>query len=174
MFGGDRGKRERREKCQGSDDDDHAHQQTSEQKAMSRNSAAGNVDQFLPRQAARDRERREQNQETTDQHLQSERDVVPRGIGIQAGESSSVGARRARVGVEDFTETVRAVVAESRQREARQHRRGRENQNGRARYHQRDHHQLHFFGFNLLAQIFRRPAHHKAGDEDCDQTGQDH
>src|SRR5215468_9055240 len=77
----DRPKRKSREVGQRADDDDGSDKKNDEQRTMSRQRAARHWNQFLPGQAAGDRKCRDNEQKSSDQHVNAERQVVPGRIG---------------------------------------------------------------------------------------------
>ena len=71
-------------------------------------------------------------------------------------------------GVDDFREPVRTRVVEAVERGLQQHRdRGEAEHDHRIDQH-REHRELHFSGFDLLAEIFGRAPHHQSRDENRD------
>src|SRR5215471_1875346 len=108
----DRPKRKSREVGQRTDDDDGSDKKNDEQRTMCRQRAARHWNHFLPGQAARDCKRRNNEQKSSDQHIQSDRQVVPGRIGADASECASVIAGAAAVGVQDFRESMRAAITE--------------------------------------------------------------
>ena len=77
---------------------------------MGRQRAARDRDQFLRGEAAGNRERRNNEQESGNQHVDAQRQVVPGRIGIDSGEGAAVVSGAARVRVQDFGEAVGSAV----------------------------------------------------------------
>src|SRR5712691_8344062 len=72
--------------------------------------SAGDWDFLLGRETAGGCENRNQKQETADELRQSERQVVPRSIDVNAGERASVVTGAAGVSIQDLAQPVRAGV----------------------------------------------------------------
>ena len=72
--------------------------------------AAGYGNQFLCGQAAGNCQRRDDEEEPSDQHVEANRQVVPGRVGVDSGKGAAVIARAARIRVQDFGETVRAPL----------------------------------------------------------------
>src|SRR6185437_4363088 len=91
-------------------DEDNADQQTYKKRAMSWKSSGRHGHLPLRRERAGDGEQRQQHQESANQHRETERQVVPGGIRVDACEGASVICGTACVGVKDFREAVRAGI----------------------------------------------------------------
>ena len=121
----------------------------------------------LAREIAGKREHRDDRHEAAEQHRDAERRVVPRRVGGQPGERRAVVAGAGRVRVEDLAQPVRALVEQARGAERRRDDGDPgERQDGQREDQHGEHRHLHVEGLDLLAEVFRRPADHQAGDED--------
>ena len=89
----DRAERQRGEKSEAADDQDHADQQTDEQPAVGRESAGRGRHDLLGGQRARHRQHRHDHQEAADQHREAEGRVVEGRVGGQPREGAAVVAR---------------------------------------------------------------------------------
>src|ERR1019366_1389859 len=107
-----RPQRDSREIRQRGYDEDRANQQPDEERSVSGECPAGGCHLLLGRHASRDGENRNQEEETADQHRQAYRQVPPRRVRVQTGESTAVVPGATGVGVEDFTQPVRARVSQ--------------------------------------------------------------
>ena len=67
--------------------------------------------------------------------------------------------------IKNFTQSMRAGIIKPGYSPSADGRPGREAENRKAEDQQRQHRHLDFVGLNLLAQVFRCPAHHQPGDE---------
>ena len=92
-------------------------------------------------------------------------DVVPGRVGVESGEGGAVVAGRRRIGVENFRQAVRALIAEARQRRGQHRGDGGEAEDGDRQDQQGQHGQLDLARLDLLAQKLRRAADHQTGDE---------
>src|SRR5712675_1929797 len=170
----DRTERERREEGEAADDQDHADHQADEQAARGRQRAGRRWDRFLARQRARQRHRRHDHEEAADEHRTRKGHIIEEGVAGEAGEGRTVIAGRRGIGIEHFSEPVRARVGHRRHR-GRQH----HGHRGPAQIHQRQHQDgehghLDLARLDLLADIFRGAADHQAGDEDREHHEQQH
>ena len=123
---------------------------------------------FLAASSAGERQHRDYVGEAPGQHDDAERRVEPRRIAVEARESRAVVGVGRGVGVEDLGQPVRAGVVHAVERGLQHHRRGREAEHRQRVDQHREHRQLHFARFDLLAEIFRRAADHQPGDEHGD------
>ena len=98
----DRAKRERRKIRERAYDYDRSDEQNHKQRTVCRQGARGYRNEFLCCQAARYSESGNDEQESGDQHIDAERQVVPGSVGIDAAERAAVIAGSAGVGIQDF------------------------------------------------------------------------
>ena len=95
-------KRQSREECQGSHNQYGAGQEPDEKGTVRQERAAARRNAFLPRQAARHCQERDNDEEPSDEHSHPERGVIPGGVRINPGESAAVVGGTAGVGVDDL------------------------------------------------------------------------
>ena len=120
---------------------------------------------FFRDQAAGDGEHRDDHDEAADQHRDREPEVVEIARDGEPAEGAAVVVRRGGPRVEDFAESVRALVVEPGEPGLGHHRDRRANQqHGRRRQHG-DGGPDDFRLLDFLAEIFRRSPDHQAGDE---------
>src|SRR5579863_1266825 len=103
--------RQRGEVCECAHDENRADQENNEERAVRWQGATGDRDQLLRGQVPGDGQRRDDEQEPADQHVKTECEAVPRSIGVDSAKSASVVAGAARIGIQNFGKSVRAVVA---------------------------------------------------------------
>src|ERR1039457_233997 len=181
----DRPQRKRRKEGQRRDDEYGPREQNHEQNAVRRHGPGGHWHAFLAGQVPSQSQRRNNHQKASDQHFQPQRQIEPWSVGVQPGHGAPIRPDSARVGVKNLAQSVGTAVAQVGNRRARrvpigmrrkvdQKSGAGDDQVGRGRHYQRQHHHLDIFGFDALAQVFRRAADHQSRDEDGYQHHQDH
>ena len=120
---------------------------------------------FLLRERPGEREQRHNHAEPAEQHVKAERRVIPRRVGVEAGEGAAVVARAGSVGVKHFAQAVRAVVVQAGLAPVAHRRPGRETENDEGENDERQQRHFHVVGLDFFAEIFRRAPDHQPGDE---------
>src|ERR1700730_3188672 len=82
----DRAERERREKCEAADDQDHADDQADKQAARGRQGAGRRRNRLLARERTRHRHRRHDHEEAADEHRDATGEVIEKGVAGKARE----------------------------------------------------------------------------------------
>ncbi len=98
---------------------------------------------------------------TTEQHADGKRRVVPDGIARETRKGRTVIPCRRGVGVENLRQAMWAGITKGCQRGGKHSGNSRESQNCEWQNEDRKHRVFHFAAFDLLAQEFRRAAHHQ-------------
>ena len=101
-----------------------------------------------------------------EEHRDAERGVVPGRIRGKPSEGRAVVAGGGRVGVENFRQSARSCVGQTRQCKRKHGRRCGEPEDGQRQDEDRQHRELHLPSFDLLAEVLRRSADHQSGNED--------
>ncbi len=130
--------------------------------------------QFLPGQRARQRHRRNDHEETADEHRDSAGDVVEWGVAREAGESRAIIAGLRGVGIQHLGEAVRPRIGHGGYRGRKDHRDRRPPEIHQRQDQDGEHGHLDLPCLDLLADIFRRAADHEASDENRDHHEQQH
>src|SRR5262249_8001912 len=100
----DRRERERREEGQGADDQDHADEERSEERAVGRERPRARRDHLLLRQRAGDPEARDDHGEAAEEHDEPARAVPEVGVRVETREGAAVVPGARAVAVEDLGE----------------------------------------------------------------------
>src|ERR1700684_2761149 len=106
----DRAERERREEGETADDEDDADDETDEQAPGCRQRAGRGWNRFLASERARHRHRRDDHEETADEHRASECQIIEERVAGEPAKRRAVIARCRRVGVEHFRKAVRTGI----------------------------------------------------------------
>src|SRR6478752_1279456 len=169
----DRPEREGREERQGSDDDHDTDEEDRPQGAGRREGSQRRRDAALRRHRAGHGEDRHDHSIAADEHGQPARDVVEGRVAGQARERRPIVGGLARERVEDLAEAVGTLVEGSRRALRQDAREGGEAEDAGAEHQRADHRHLDLERLDLLAEIFRRPADHLAGDEHGENRADD-
>src|SRR5262245_50872697 len=94
-----RAQRKCREIREGPDNDDGSDQQDDEQRAVSRQSAAGHRNQFFRCETSGNRQRRNDEEESGDEHIDADSEVVPWSVRADSRKGAPIVTGAARVGV---------------------------------------------------------------------------
>src|SRR6478609_6896633 len=157
---------ERRQEGEGTDDHDHADHQDHEQRSVGRERPRRRRDALLAHERTGQRERRDDQEEASEQHGDGEGAVHPRGVGREPGERRSVVVARRRERVEQLAEAVRTGVEDRRAlHRADEHGARGEGEHDHGHHEDVDRHQLHVGGLDLLPQVLRCSSDHQSGDE---------
>ena len=167
-----------REKRQGADEHDGSNEQHDEGGAFDpeRPGAGGHL--FLAGEVSGEGEDRDDGEEPADEHGEAQRGVVVHiAVGRRGGEA---GKRRAVIadggaeGVEHLAEAVGTGIIESGLPPVRDAGPRGAAEYSRGQGDQHDHDELDVVGVDLLAEVFRRAAHHQSGDEDGEDNKDEH
>src|SRR5277367_3935173 len=109
----DRAERERGQKRQRADENHRADEQHDEREAAHGKSSGAGRNDFFARERTGQREQRNDHAETSEQHVNAQRRVIPWRVGVEAGESAAVVARAGSEGVKHFAQAVRALVCQT-------------------------------------------------------------
>src|SRR5215510_5990117 len=171
-----RAQRKCREIREGPDNDDGSDQQDDEQRAVSRQSAAGHRNQFFRCETSGNRQRWNNEEESRDKHVDTDGEVVPGRIGINPRKGAAVIPRTTRICVHDFGKAVRpAIISVGRRwtrripimvlREWRDRADSGETEDAHGSRQDRDDRHLDFFLLDLLPNVFWCASDHEAADE---------
>src|SRR3984957_5278329 len=161
-----RAKTQCREKRQRAHNDDDADQKHCKKWRRHRKSSNRRRHVFLTRQVARDPQHRDDHQEAPRRH------GVPSGRGLRApfrpgaGKGGAVVAGSGYKRVQNFGQSMRPGICNSRRSKSFDARNRRKHQDHQREYQRHQHRHLYVISFDLLAQIFWRAPHHQAGNED--------
>ena len=108
-----RAERERGQKRQRADENHRADEQHDKREAGHRKRAGAGGNDFFARERPGEREQRHDHAEPAEQHVNAERRVPPRRVGVEAGEGAAVVARAGSVGVKHFAQAVRALIGQT-------------------------------------------------------------
>src|SRR5580692_5061014 len=156
-----RAQTQRRKKRERPHNDDHADQKHCKKRCGHWKSSDRRWHIFLARQIARDPQHRDDHEEAPGQHGDSDGRVVPERIRTQATEGRAVIASSRNKRIQNFCQSMRPGIFNSRRSESLDARNGCKDQDDQRKYQSHQHRHLHVVRFNLLAQIFRRASHHQ-------------
>src|SRR5436190_10406145 len=171
-----RAQRKRREVCEGANNDNGSHEQDDEQRTVGRQSPAGHRNQFFRCETSGNRQRGNNEEESRDEHVNTDSQVVPGRIGIDPRKGTAVITRAAGIRVHNLGEAVRTVVIGVGRRwprripimilgERRNRADGRETEDAHRGRQDSDDRHLHFFLLDFLADVFWSASDHEAANE---------
>src|SRR6266498_2060494 len=160
-----RTKRQCRQKIQRADQQDRAQEQHDEGAARDRECSRTRWGDFLLHERASQGHDRHDHEKATDEHGQAQGRVIPGGIARQTGEGAAVVARGGTVGVDHFTEAVRAGVVQPGQSPGADGGPGGKAQDADRQDQQGQHGHLDVVGLDFLAEILGGASDHQPRDE---------
>ena len=125
-------------------------------------------------QRARQRHDRHDHEESAEQHVEAERCVIRRCIARETGECAAVIPRTGAERVQNFAQSVRAIVIQSRQAPFSDYGPGSKTENGNGEDEQREHRHLYVVRFDFFAEVFRRTTDHQTRDKDREHNENQH
>src|SRR5579864_75062 len=170
----DRTERQRWQKAQGTDNDGHRHQPQDKLSGVRRQGARAYRDLLLRPHRAGDRQRRDDDPETGNEHHDAADEIVKWRVRVQFGKRAAVVLPHRGERVEHLAEHVRPRVRDPRPFRGGGDTERREHQN-HGRHDEHDHcRHLHLEGFDLLAEILGGPSHHQPGNESREDRQDQH